>query len=116
MTTPKALARACSQSKSQSQTGTFKSPFTIVVLVLVFVFRLRSGLGLGFGRRTAQLVQQQPEERERAAERVVPLQAAAEGADGRHAAADGKAEQRRERGALHHEEAAGQGQLGRANL
>src|SRR5260370_25850754 len=108
MTRPKALARACSQSKSQSQTGTFKSPFTIFVLVLVFVFRLRSGLGLGFGRRTAQLVQQQAEERQRATERVVTLQVAADDADDLHAAADGKADQRRERHAMHHVESDGQ--------
>src|SRR5258708_25899128 len=101
MTTPKALARACSQSKSQSQTGTFKSPFTIVVLVLVFVFRLRSGLGLGFGRRTAQLVQQHAEERQRATERVLTLQVAADDADALHAAADGKADQLRQRPTSH---------------
>src|SRR5713101_7735166 len=37
VTTPKALARACSQSKSQSQSGTFKSRFTNFVWVLVLV-------------------------------------------------------------------------------
>src|SRR5260370_31333082 len=40
VTTPQALARACSQSKSQSQTGTFKVLVLVLVLVVVLVLVL----------------------------------------------------------------------------